>query len=145
MYPCSVFREVPAARRPRQLPQLLVVVRSAANNRTQLQFQSGEQLAPAPAARSIHPRHGSRTPRTPGWHQGSSPRHRDPQPPPASASLTMDEESVSACQHPQACTTAAAAPPSCAVNNHCNYTIGHTDHTLDLIQLQNWIICSLAK
>ena len=54
MYPCSVFREVPAARRPRQLPQLLVVVRSAANNRTQLQFQSGEQLAPAPpAARAI--------------------------------------------------------------------------------------------
>ena len=50
MYPCSVFREVPAARRPRQLPQLLVVVRSAANNRTQLQFQSGEQLAPAARA-----------------------------------------------------------------------------------------------
>ena len=143
MYPCFVFREVPAARRPRQLPQLLVVVRSAANNRTQLQFQSGEQLAPAPAARSIHPRHGSRTPRTPGWHQGSSPGIVTPAPP--SLRQPHHGRGVGECLSTSPSLHHRRPPPSCAVNNHCNYTIGHTNHTLDLIQLQNWIICSLAK
>ena len=139
MYPCSVFREVPAARRPRQLPQLLVVVRSAANNRTQLQFQSGEQQQPGPSilvTAAGHRRHraGTESPR-PGIVTPALPSLRHPH----------HGRGVGECLSTSPSLHHRRPPPSCAVNNHCNYTIGHTDHTLDLIQLQNWIICSLAK